>query len=128
MSPAPCVKSEPSSVHRASGQKQKSMHSHIEDLTTSLGESRVKVAQVREREHTLQIQAKEDRKKAEFDSCLQFKAAEAERQRAHELTMLERQIELERLQAQPNPVGPSHQSGPSHPGPSIPWAIDPSLN
>jgi hypothetical protein len=96
------------------------MHSHIEDLTTSLGESRVK--------HTLQIQAKEDRKKAEFDSHLWFKTAKAEQQCAHELTMLEQQIELEHLQAQPNPVGPSHQSGPSHPGPSIPWAIDPSLN
>ncbi|KAG1727215.1 kinase-like domain-containing protein [Suillus lakei] len=129
--PASHAKPEPPSIRRASGQKRKTMHSHIEDLTTSLGESRVKVARVREREHTLRAQAKEDRKKAEFDSRLQFKAAEAERQRAHELAMLERQIELERLRAQPNfasssSAGP-RQSDPSHSGPSIPWAIDPSL-
>ncbi|KAG2139612.1 uncharacterized protein EDB93DRAFT_1106096 [Suillus bovinus] len=99
MTPAPCVKSEPSFVHRTSGQKQKSMHSHIEDLTTSLGELRVKVARVWEQEHTLRIQAKQDQKQAEFDSCLQFKAAKAERQYAHELVMLERQIELEHLRA-----------------------------
>ncbi|KAG1732573.1 hypothetical protein EDB19DRAFT_2003563 [Suillus lakei] len=116
---------------KSSGQKRKTMHSHIEDLTTSLGESRVKVARVQEREHTLRAQAKEDRKKAEFDSRLQFKAAEAEQQRAHELTMLEQQIELECLQAQPNfasssSAGP-RPSDPSHSGPSIPWAIDPSL-
>ncbi|KAG1788877.1 uncharacterized protein HD556DRAFT_1529800 [Suillus plorans] len=129
--PASRAKPEPPSVRRASGQKRKSMHSHIEDLTTSLGELRVKVARVREREHTLRAQAKEDRKKAEFDSRLQFKAAEAERQRAHELAMLERQIELERLRAQPNFASSSsaglRQSDPPHSGPSIPWAIDPSL-
>jgi hypothetical protein len=107
------------------------MHSHIEDLTTSLGEARVKVARVREREQTLRTQAKEERKKAEFDSRLQFRAAEAERQRMHELAMLERQIELERLRstaahfAAPPPfLGPP--SGPPA-GPSIDWAIDPSL-
>ncbi|KAG1767872.1 hypothetical protein EV702DRAFT_1050206 [Suillus placidus] len=133
MTPAPHAKQEPPSVRRASGQKRKSMHSHIEDLTTSLGESRVKVARVREREQTLRSQAKEDQKKAEFNSRLQFKAAEAERQRAHELAMLERQIELERLRAQPNFAGPSLSAGPRrsdppHSGPSISWAIDLSLN
>jgi hypothetical protein len=131
MTPAHHVKSEPpSSTRRVTAVKRKSMHGHIEDLTTSLGEARVKVARVREREQTIRIQAREDRKKAEFNSRLEYKAAEAERQRAHELAMLERQIELEHLRAQHFNAPPPFAGPPRLPvaGPSSQWAIDPSLN
>ncbi|KAJ8583204.1 hypothetical protein M405DRAFT_937362 [Rhizopogon salebrosus TDB-379] len=129
MTPTPYFKSEPPpSVRRPSGQKRKSMHNHIEDLTSSLGEARVKVARVWEREHILRLQAKEERKTAKFNSRLQFKAAEAGRQRAHELAMIDRQIELERLRAQPHFAGPPLSTAPRDPGASASqWAIDPSL-
>ncbi|KAJ8585482.1 hypothetical protein M405DRAFT_844491 [Rhizopogon salebrosus TDB-379] len=127
--PASLAKSEPPpSVHRGSDRKRKSMHSHIEDLTTSLGEARVKVAQVREREQTLRTQAKEERKKAEFDSHLQFRAAEAERQRMHELAMLERQIELERLRSHAHSTAAHFAAPPPFLGPPSGPPAGPSID
>jgi hypothetical protein len=100
------------------GQKRKSISDMVRDEGELMRVTRVKIAEVQAKEKT----AREKVKRQAFAEVelqrLQFQREEGEKQRAHEVMMMERQIELERFKA----------IAAGYIGPSISDAnIDPSL-
>jgi hypothetical protein len=111
----------------ARGTKRKSIHEHVQDIATQDRTQRLKVTKVKEQEKTVRSQAKSQAKNTLEMVKMEYSRREAERQHQHELSILERQIDLERLRRGgplPEPVFGFH-GGPAFGAP--PNAMDPAL-
>jgi hypothetical protein len=110
------------------------MHDFVEDLAAQDRSQRLKVVKMRE---TIKEGQKTARAKAKYDvksnlemARLQHQEREANRQREHELMMLDRQFQLEALRRGP-PVPPAPTmfaaGAPAYGAPPPASVIDPSL-
>lgn len=119
-------------------QKRKSLMESAKDTLSDVRSSRLKMTETKVKGKVAQKKAKEERKLRIHEADVQLereKLAHAEResalQRAHELAMMQAQLELQRLR-QP---GPGQAAGvgyggavPQLPGgPQGPWMLDPAL-
>jgi hypothetical protein len=129
--PAVKVKTEkrPTPLSSVRGLKRKSIHDHIEDLTTQNHTKQIKIAEVREHEKTVRARAKYEAKSNLEMARLAHQEREGERQRAHDMLMLERQMQLEAMRR--NAPGPSTgmygAGAPAYGAPPPGFAVDPSL-
>ncbi|KAJ7708485.1 hypothetical protein B0H14DRAFT_3525480 [Mycena olivaceomarginata] len=109
--------------------KRKSIHNHIEDLTTQNHTKQIKIAQVREHKKTVRARAKYKAKSNLDMAQLAHQEREGERQGAHGMLMLERQMQLEVMHR--NAPGPStgmyDASAPAYGALPLGFALDPSL-
>ncbi|KAJ7737139.1 hypothetical protein DFH07DRAFT_966583 [Mycena maculata] len=119
------------SVGRAGprGTKRKSMQEHVEEIATADRAQRAKVAEIRENGKTARAKGKFEAKSELELAKMRHQATEAERQRQHEIAMMDRQMELERIrQAGPAAFGPPQvPGGPAYGAPPPQSAYDPSL-
>lgn len=121
------IKAEAVPVSSACGSKRKSMHDHIQELTSQDRSQRIKLTEVKEHEKTLRAQAKYEARSQLDIARLQHQEREAMRQREHEMRMMERQIELEMLRRGP-PAAAMYGSGaPAYGAPPPNFAFDPAL-
>ncbi|KAF7360076.1 hypothetical protein MVEN_00735700 [Mycena venus] len=115
----------------ARGVKRKSMHDHIQDLTTQTHAKQIKLTEVKERERTVRAKAKYDAKTHLEMARLEHQEREAERQRVHELQLLERRMQFEAMRHNaPAPVPAIGMYGPGAPAFGAPppnFAFDPTL-
>ncbi|KAJ7454930.1 hypothetical protein B0H11DRAFT_2068140 [Mycena galericulata] len=127
------VKPEPThaSVGRSGprGTKRKSIQEHVEEIATADRAQRTKVAEIREHGKTVRAKGKFEAKSELELAKMRHQATEAERQRQHEIAMMDRQMELERIrQAGPAAFGPPQvPGGPAYGAPPPQSAYDPSL-
>ncbi|KAJ6564949.1 hypothetical protein DFH09DRAFT_1475475 [Mycena vulgaris] len=91
------VEDHPAPLSSARGSKRKSMHDHIQELTSQDHIQCVKLAELKKQQKTVRAQAKYDAKTQLEMARLQHQQREADRQREHELRMMERQMQLETL-------------------------------
>ncbi|KAJ7159636.1 hypothetical protein C8R46DRAFT_1224218 [Mycena filopes] len=112
----------------ARGSKRKTIQDHIQDLTTQDRAQRLKLAELREEQKTVRAQAKYDAKNNLELARLQHQQREADRQREHEMLMLERQIQLENLRRNPVPaMGMYGPGAPAYGAPPPNFPLDPTL-
>ncbi|KAF8209187.1 hypothetical protein K438DRAFT_2066189 [Mycena galopus ATCC 62051] len=127
----PTVKSEIRQTPLSSvrGLKRKSIHDHIQDLTTQNHTKQIKIAQVKEHEKTIRAKAKFESKSNLEMARLAHQEREGERQRAHDLLMLEHQMQLEAMRRSgPGPsVGMYGAGAPAYGAPPPGFAFDPAL-
>ncbi|KAF7351953.1 hypothetical protein MVEN_01157300 [Mycena venus] len=119
----------PPPLSSARGSKRKSIHDHIQDLTTQNHTKQIKLAEVKEREKTVRAKAKYDAKNNLEMARLDHQQREAERQRAHEVFMLERQMQLEgmRRNAPAPSTGMYGPGAPAYGAPPPNFVFDPAL-
>ncbi|KAJ7328953.1 hypothetical protein DFH08DRAFT_317959 [Mycena albidolilacea] len=115
----------------ARGVKRKSMHDHIQDLTTQNHTKQIKLTEVKERERTARAKAKYDAKNHLEMARLEHQEREAERQCVHELQLLERRIQFEAMRRNaPTPVRAMEMYDPGAPAYGAPppnFVVDPAL-
>ncbi|KAJ7721981.1 hypothetical protein B0H14DRAFT_3520462 [Mycena olivaceomarginata] len=115
----------------ARGVKRKSMHDHIQDLTTQNHTKQIKLTEVKERERTARAKAKYDAKNHLEMARLEHQEREAERQRVHELQLLERRMQFEAMRHNaPTPVRAMEMYDPGAPAYGAPppnFVVDPAL-
>jgi hypothetical protein len=118
--PTPKAKVEyPTSIPRTN--KRKAIADRVQEIADMDRSQRMKIAEVKEREKTSRSQAKYQSKHALEMARMEFQRREAEYARQHQLQMLEKQVELERLKLQVHGHGHTHLSHvvpPPTPGPS----------
>ncbi|TFY76194.1 hypothetical protein EWM64_g7820 [Hericium alpestre] len=104
------VLSTPAKPSSGIGQKCKSIFDQVQELAVGEHKNRLKMACIREAEKTNHRVAaehvKHDATVALERFCLQHQSQESEKQRAHELLMMEKQIELARIQSGQVPPPP----------------------
>ncbi|KAG6835294.1 hypothetical protein H0H93_003021 [Arthromyces matolae] len=108
------------------GHKRKAIQDLVTDVSTASRDAQIKIARIK---YEQKSQGHAEREKIKRQSAfemerlrLEHQRREGEAQRAHELAMLERQLELERLRHAP----PPSSAGPTAPG-TWQFGIDPSL-
>ncbi|KAJ7310673.1 hypothetical protein DFH08DRAFT_1046436 [Mycena albidolilacea] len=129
--PAVKVKTEkrPTPLSSVRGLKRKSIHDRIQDLTTQNHTKQIKIAEVREHEKTVRARAKYEAKSNLEMARLAHQEREGERQRAHDMLMLERQMQLEVMRRNvPGPSTGRYGAGaPAYGAPPPGFTLDPSL-
>jgi hypothetical protein len=90
------------------GQKRKSISDMVHDQGELIRVTRVKIAEVQAKEKTEREKVKRQAVTELELEHLRFQREEGEKQRAHEVMMMDRQIELERFRAMmAGHIGPS---------------------
>jgi hypothetical protein len=86
-------------VSPVKGQKRKSISDMVRDEGELIRVTRVKIAEVQAKEKTEREKVKRQAFTGVELECLHFQREEGEKQRAHEILMMNRQIELEKFKA-----------------------------
>ncbi|KAF8064138.1 hypothetical protein FPV67DRAFT_1451371 [Lyophyllum atratum] len=120
---------------KSTGQKRKGIHDMVTNLTSASRDTAVKIARIKYEEKTRGSMHKEKiKRKSELElelARLEHQRLQGEAQRAHELPMLDRQLQLECLRHStagtmlPLHAPPAPFMQPSQPPPS--WNFDPNL-
>ncbi|KAF8160102.1 hypothetical protein K438DRAFT_2025870 [Mycena galopus ATCC 62051] len=131
VTPAAKVKKEVpvATLSSARGSKRKSIHDHIQDVAAQNSAQKLKLAEVKEQQRTVCAKAKYEAKNTLELARFQHQQREAERQRDHELQMLERQMQLEAMRRNaPGPVAGMYGAGaPAYGAPPPNSIFDPAL-
>jgi hypothetical protein len=81
------------------GQKRKSISDMVRDESELIQVTRIKIAEVQANEKTAREKVKWQALAEVELECIRFQQDEGQKQRAHEVMMMDRQIELERFKA-----------------------------
>ena len=95
--PTPKVKTDVTAMSTTQGTKCKSIHEHVQEIAMQDCTQRLKLIEVKQQEKTNHAQVKSQAKNTLEMARMEYQWREAERQCQHELSMLDRQIELKQL-------------------------------
>ncbi|KAJ7091297.1 hypothetical protein C8R43DRAFT_1142026 [Mycena crocata] len=129
VTPASKFKTEPASISAsARGAKRKSTHEHVAEIAAQDRSQRLKLMEVKEKGKTRRAQVKYDAKTSLEFARLRHQTEQAERQRQHDIFMMNRQVQLEEIRrGGPSPASQSYPPGGPAYGAPPPFAFDPSL-